>query len=108
MKQEKKKVEGVILTFFTLFLSLSFMSTNSTEQFRPEMHGDGMVGPAKLPANVGLGHSARFPSAIQMFEPFPDESGFCLIAEDQLTFGHRCVPLEVPCLADLEVAAELR
>jgi len=84
------------------------MSTNSTEQFRPEMHGDSVVGPAELLAYVGLGHSACFPSAIEMFEPFPDKSGLGLITEDKVAIGHRCVPPEVPRLADLEVAAELR
>jgi len=72
------------------------------------MHGDGVVGPAKLPANVGLAHSPCFPSAIEMFEPFPGESGLGLIAENQVAIGHGGVPLEVPRLADLEVSAELR
>ena len=69
-------------------LSFRFESTNSTEQFRPEMRGDRVVGLAELLADVVLGHAARFPSAIQMFEPFPDESRFGLITENQISLGH--------------------
>jgi len=82
------------------------MSANSTEQFRPEMDGDRMVSSSELLADVVLDYSARFPSAIEMFEPFPDESGLGLITEDKVALGHRRVLLEVPSLADLEVATE--
>src|SRR5437879_10622107 len=70
------------------------------------MDGDGMVGSAELLTDVRLGYSARFPSAIEMFELFPGKSGLGLITEDKVAIGHRRVPLEVPRLADLEVSAE--
>ena len=56
-------------------LSFRFESTNTTEQFRPEMRGDRVVGLAELLADVVLGHAARFPSAIEMFEPLSGELG---------------------------------
>ncbi len=71
------------------------------------MRGDRVVGRAKLPANVGLAYSPCFPSAIQMFEPLSGESRLGLITENKVALCHRCVSLEVPRLADLEVSAEL-
>ena len=71
------------------------------------MDGDGMVGSAELLTDVRLGYSARFPSAIEMFELFPGKSGLGLITEDKVALCHRRVLPEIPRLADLEVSAEL-
>ena len=72
------------------------------------MHDDGTASSAELLTNIGLCNAARFPSAIQMLEALPDESRLGLIAENEVAIGHRPVLAEVPCLANLEVAAELR
>src|SRR5947209_16208809 len=84
-------------------LRFPFGKANSTEQFSPEMHGDSVIGPAKLLEDVGLSDAPCLPSAIQMFE-----SRLGPITENQVTLSHRCVPPEVPRLADFEVSAELR
>ena len=84
-----------------------FRGAEPAEYFRPEMGDDRTAGPAELLTDVGLAHAARFPAAIQMFEPLPDESRLGLIAENEIAIGHRTILAEVPCLANLEVAAEL-
>src|SRR5467141_5174110 len=43
-----------------------------------------------------------------MFEARASESAFGLIAENQVSLGERRVPAEVPRLADLEVAQQVR
>lgn len=72
------------------------------------MSSDGTAGAAKLLADVVLGHAARFPSAIEMFEVLADEPGLGFVAENQVCIGYRPVAVEVPSLADLEVAAQFR
>ncbi len=81
IKQEKKKVEAVILTFFTLCRQ-GPVRGHQFDGVIPEMGGDRVVGPAELLAYVGLSHAACFPSAIQMFEPLPSESRLGLITEN--------------------------
>ncbi|PYT52423.1 MAG: hypothetical protein DMG43_11775 [Acidobacteria bacterium] len=71
------------------------------------MHGDSVVGSTELLEDVVLGYSVHFPSAIEMFEPLPGESGLGLITEDKVALCHRRVLPEIPRLADLEVSAEL-
>src|SRR5207249_10526685 len=63
-------------------------------------HSGVTLATAKVQADIGLGHSADFPSAIEMFEALPSESGFSLIAENQISLGERGVSAEVPGLAD--------
>ena len=72
------------------------------------MHGGVAIAAAKLLADVGFGHSSDFPSAIEMFEALPGESGLGLITENQVGLGQRRVPAEVPGLADLEVSEQVR
>ena len=72
------------------------------------MHGGVTLATAKVLADIGFGHASDFPSAIEMFEAWPGESGFGLITENQVRLGQRCVPAEVPGLADLEVAQQVR
>jgi hypothetical protein len=42
---------------------------------------------AELLADVGLSYSANLPSAIEMFEALPYESGLGLITINQVSFG---------------------
>ena len=72
------------------------------------MHSGVTLATAKVQADIGLGHSADFPSAIEMFEALPGESGLGLITENQVGLGQRRVPAEVPGLADLEVSEQVR
>ena len=72
------------------------------------MHGDLMIAAGKLTADVGIGHSSDFPSAIEMLEALADESDLSLIPKNQVRVGHRPVLAEVPSLADLEVADQVR
>src|SRR5216684_2423078 len=72
------------------------------------MRGGLAVATAKVLADVGFCYSSDFPSAIEMFEALPGESGLGLITENQVSLGQRRVPAEVPGLADLEVAQEVR
>jgi hypothetical protein len=44
------------------------------------MRDDPIPGFAKVLAEVGLGHAARFASAIEMFEVLPDESSLDFVA----------------------------
>jgi hypothetical protein len=46
------------------------------------MRGDWTVGSAELPADIGLGNSARSPSAIEMLEPSSGKSHLGLITEN--------------------------
>ena len=71
------------------------------------MHGRVAIAAAKVPADVGLGHSFGFPSAIKMLEALTAKSGFGLIAENQVDLGQRCIAAEVPGLANLEVPEEV-
>jgi hypothetical protein len=75
--------------------------------FYLETRNDSVAGSAEFLMDVSYGHAARFPSAIQMLESFTDKSRLGLIAENEVAIGHTSVLPEVPCLADLEVAAEL-
>ena len=77
------------------------------EYFRLEMRDDRTASSAKLLTNVGLGHAACFPSAIQMLEAIPDKSSLGLIAENEIPVADGSVLAEVPRLANLEVTAEL-
>src|SRR5271165_6733591 len=72
------------------------------------MYGDATLATSKVMGDVGFGHSSDFPAAIEMFEALPGESSFGLIAENQVSLGQRCVPTEIPGLADLEITQEIR
>ena len=65
------------------------------------------IASAKIPADVGLGHSSGFPSAIKMLEALTGKSGFGLIAKNQISLGQRRIAREVPGLANLEVPDEV-
>ena len=108
-KLVKTKVECVVLTFFTAFASgSSLRNRKPAKHLSREMHGGVAIATAKVLADVALGHSSDFPSAIEMFEALPGKSGFGLIAENQVSLGQRRVPAEVPGLANLEVAEQVR
>ena len=66
-----------------------FLLTGSkpTEDFSGEMHDGLSIASAELIADVGLSYSANLPSAIEMLESLPDESGLGLITINQVSFG---------------------
>jgi len=72
------------------------------------MRDDRTASSAELLTNVSVGRATRLPPAIQMLEALPDESRLGLIAENEVAIAHQPVLADVPCLANLEVAAELR
>lgn len=72
------------------------------------MRDGGTHATAKVLADVGFGHSSDFPSAIEMLEALTGESGLGLVAKNQICLGQRGVPAEVPGLADLKVAQQVR
>ncbi len=51
------------------------------------MHGGMAISAAKFLTDVGFGHSPAFPSAIEMLEALPGESGLGLVAENQVGLG---------------------
>jgi len=57
-------------------------NANLGEQFRREVRGDRVVGPAEPFVDVSLAYSPCFPSAIQMFESVSGESRLGLITEN--------------------------
>ena len=72
------------------------------------MRDGGTHATAKVLADIEFGDSADFPSAVEMIEVLPGESGFGPIAKNQIRLGQRGVPAEVPGLADLELAQQVR
>jgi hypothetical protein len=76
--------------------------------FSSEMRDGGTHATAKVLADIEFGDSSDFPSAVEMIEVLPGESGFGPIAKNQIRLGQRGVPAEVPGLADLELAQQVR
>jgi len=91
-------------------LALGFPLRNGepAKYFSSEMRDGGTHATAKVLTDIEFGNSSDFPSAVEMFEVLPGESGFGLIAKNQIGLGQRAVPAEVPGLADLKVAQQVR
>ena len=72
-----------------IFLRPHIGRTNRTQDLHVELNRMRLVAPAQLFADFGIGYSAYFPGAIEMFKPRTRETLFGEIAKDQVSFGQR-------------------